>query len=125
MLTFLDFDLHYDPARFFNSLRESSYFSGTDDMGTSGRTVSYGSIYDPVTRICAGTSHWELKANNGEPFIISDLWHKHIPSQAQVYGWLSEAGLTVERSYKNYSDEAIPEPIDESTYRATIWARKD
>ena len=29
---YLDFDLLYDPARFFNSLRESSYFQGTDDM---------------------------------------------------------------------------------------------
>ncbi len=122
---FLDFDLHYDPARIFNELGESSYFNGTDDMGTSGRTVSYGSVYDPVTRICAGTEHWELKANNGESFIISEQWHKHIPSQAQVYGWLSEAGLTIERSYKNYTDEPIPEPLDESMYRATIWARKD
>jgi len=121
---FLDFDLLYDPARFFNSLRESSYFNGTDDMGTSGRIVSYGSVYDPVTRICAGASHWELKTNNGESFVISEQWYKHIPSQAQVYGWLSEAGLTIERSYKNYSDEPIPEPIDESTHRATIWARK-
>jgi SAM-dependent methyltransferase len=122
---FLDFDLLYDPSRFFNSLRESSYFSGTDDMGTSGRTVSYGSVYDPVTHICAGTSHLELTANNGESFVISELWHKHIPPQDQVYGWLSEAGLTIERSYKNYSDEPLPEPIDESTHRATIWVRKD
>ena len=122
---FLDFDLLYDPVRFFNSLRESSYFNGTDDLGTSGRTVSYGSVYDPVTHICAGTSHWELKTNNGESFIISTVWHKHIPSQAQVYGWLSKAGLTIEKSYKNYSDEAIPEPIDETTHRATIWARKE
>lgn len=123
---FLDFDLHYDPACFFNRLGESSYFKGTDDMGTSGRTVSYGSVYDPVTRICVGTRHWELKTNNGESFVtFSEQWHKHIPSQAQVYGWLSEAGLTIERSYKNYTDEPIPKPIDKSMYRATIWARKD
>jgi SAM-dependent methyltransferase len=122
---FLDFDLHYDPVHIFNSLRESSYFNGTDDMGTTGRTVGYGSVYDPVTRICAGTSHWELTTNNGESFIISELWHKHIPSQAQVYGWLSEAGLTIERSYKNYSDESILEPIDKMTHRATIWVKKN
>jgi SAM-dependent methyltransferase len=122
---FLDFDLLYDPARFFNSLRESSYFNGTDDMGTSGRTASYGSVYDPVIHICAGTSHLELTANNGETFVISELWHKHIPTQTQVYAWLSEAGLIIERSYKNYSDEPLPEPIDELTHRATIWARKD
>lgn len=122
---FLDFDLRYDPASFFNRLGESSYFNGTDDMGTSGRTVSHGSVYDPVTRICAGVRHWELKTNNGESLVISELWHKHIPSQEQVYSWLNEAGLTIERSFKNYTDEHIPEPIDESTYRATIWARKD
>ncbi|NLC68191.1 MAG: class I SAM-dependent methyltransferase [Clostridiaceae bacterium] len=123
---FLDFDLHYDPARIFNRSGESSYFNGTDDIGTYGRTVSYGSVYDPVTRICTGTRHWEIKANNGESFIaFSEQWHKHIPSQAQVYGWLSEAGLTIERSYKNYTDEPIHEPLDESMHRATIWARKD
>lgn len=122
---YLDFDLLYDPVRFFSRLRQSSYFSGTDDMGTSGRTISYGSVYDPVTHMCAGTSHLELTANNGESFVISKLWHKHIPAQNQVYGWLREAGLTIERSYKNYSDEPLHEPIDKSTHRATIWARKD
>ncbi|NLO47214.1 MAG: methyltransferase domain-containing protein [Clostridiales bacterium] len=122
---FLDFDLLFDPARFFSSLRESSYFSGTDDMGTSGRTVSCGSVYDPVTRICAGTNHWELTTNNGESFIIPKVWHKHIPTQAQVYSWLDEAGLSIERSFKNYLDEPIPEPIDESTFRATVWAKKN
>ena len=35
----LDFDLHYDPIRIFNGLGEGSYFKGTDDMGTWGRTV--------------------------------------------------------------------------------------
>ena len=122
---FLDFDLHYDPTQIFNRLQESSYFQGTDDMGTSGRYVSYGSVYDPVTHLCAGTSHLELTANNADSFIISKLWHKHIPTQAQVYGWLGEAGLAIERSYKNYSKAPLSEPIDESTHRATIWARKD
>lgn len=122
---FLDFDLHYDPKKVFNRLKESSYFCGTDDLGTFGRTVSYGSVYDPVTRICAGSNHWEITANNGESFIIPNVWHKHIPSQSQVYKWLREAGLTVERAYKNHTNEALSEPIDETTHRATIWARKD
>jgi SAM-dependent methyltransferase len=122
---YLDFDLHFDPAAVFNSLRESSYFNGIDDMGTSGRTVSYGSVYDSVTQMCAGASHWELTTNNGEHFIIPRLWHKHIPTQAQVYDWLTQAGLTIERTYVNYTDEPIPEPITESTYRATIWAQKN
>lgn len=121
---YLDFDLHFDPASFFHRLRESSYFSGEDDMGTSGRTVGYGGVYDPVTRICAGASHLEITTNNGEQFILSQLRHKHIPTQAQVYGWLAEAGFTVERTYKNYSDAPLAEPIDETTHRATIWARK-
>jgi SAM-dependent methyltransferase len=122
---YLDFDLLFDPMSFFSGIKESSYFSGTDDMGTSGRTVSYGSVYDPVTQICAGVNHWELTTNNGDAFIIPMRWYKHIPAQAQVFRWLAEAGFTIERTYMNYTDKPLPEPITESTYRATIWARKN
>lgn len=121
---YLDFDLLFDPASCFHRLGESSYFNGTDDMGTSGRTVGYGSVYDPMTQICAGASHLEITTNNGEQFIISEQSYKHIPTQSQVYGWLTGAGFTIVKAYKNYSDETLTEPIDESTYRATIWARK-
>ncbi len=122
---YLDFQLLYDDAKFFNSLKESSYFEGTDDMGTHGRTVGYGSVYDPVTQICTGVSHLELTTNNGEDFTVVTNWYKHIPKQAQVYEWLSEAGLLIEKTNKNFSAEPLPEPIDESTYRATIWACKN
>ena len=122
---YLDFDLLYDPTSCFNRLKENCYFNGTDDLGTVGRTVSYGSVYDPVTQICAGTSHWELTTNNGEQIIISNRFYKHIPTQAQVYQWLAEAGFTIERTYMNYTDDPIPEPIIESTYRAIIWAKKN
>ena len=121
---YLDFQLLFDDAKFFNSLRESSYFTGTDDMGTYGRTVSYGSVYDPVTQLCGGVSHWELTANNGERFIVSAHWYKHIPKKAQVYAWLTEAGFLIEKAFKNFTEEPLPEPVDESTYRATIWASK-
>lgn len=122
---YLDFQLLYDDAKFFNSMKEGHYFEGTDDMGTHGRTVSYGSVYDPVTHLCGGVSHWELTTNNGEDFTVVTNWLKHIPKQAQVYDWLTEAGLTIEKAYKNFSADPLPEPIDESTYRATIWARKN
>jgi len=120
---FLDFDLHSDPGRFFNSLKESSYFSGSDDLGTTGRTVGYGGSYDPETRIAAGTGHIELTMNTGERLIIPERRYKHIPTQAQVYGWLNDAGLTIERTYRNYTDESVPEPVD-AYCRASIWARK-
>ncbi len=122
---YLDFDLTHNPAAVFNSLGEGSYFNGFDDMGTFGRTVSFGSVFDPVTRICSGTSHIEITQNNGERFILPEIWHKHIPTQGQVYGWLKKAGLSIERTYKNYSDDPLPEPLDEATYRATIWAIKN
>ena len=121
---YLDFLLLYDDTKVFNNLKESSYFKGTDDMGTHGRTVSYGSVYDPVTQLCGGVSHWELTTNNGEDFTVVTNWYKHIPKQAQVYEWLAEAGLSIEKAYKNFSTEPLPEPIDESTYRATIWAHR-
>ncbi len=120
---YLDFDLYEDPAPFFNRLEKSSYFSGTDDLGTSGRTISYGSVYDPITRICAGTNHWELTTNTGELIIVSHQWHKHIPTQAQVYGWLQEAGFEITQTYMDYARESIPVPVRQYC-RATIWAKK-
>jgi len=120
---FMDFDLHSDPGRFFNSLRESSYFSGTDDLGTTGRTVGYGGAYDPVTQIAAGVGHIELTTNTGDQLVILTPSYKHIPTQAQVYNWLKNAGLTIERTYRDYTDTPIPDPID-AYCRATIWARK-
>ena len=122
---YLDFQLLFDDAEIFNSTRESSYFEGTDDMGTHGRTKSYGSVYDPVTQMCGGVSHLELTTNNGEEITIAQNWYKHIPKQAQVYEWLAEAGLASEKTYKNFSAEPLPKPVDESVYRATIWARKN
>ena len=119
---YLDFDLTHDPASVFNRLSEGSYFNGFDDLGTYGRTMSYGSVFDPVTRICSGTSHIEITQNNGERVILPEIWHKHIPTQEQVYGWITKAGLSIEQSYKNYSGEPLSMPLDADTYRATIWA---
>ena len=122
---YLDFDLHCNPGAVFNRLNESSYFVGADDLGTYGRTVSYGSVYNPVTQICTGANHVEITTNNGKQIVLSKPWLKHIPTQAQVYNWLENAGFSIERTYKNYTDEPLLEPIAESTHRATIWARKD
>lgn len=121
---YMDFDLHNNPTARFNRLKESSYFKGTDELGTNGRTVSYGSVYDPITQICTGTGHWELTTNSGEQINITKCWYKHIPTQMQVYDWLSDAGFTIEHTYQNYTAEPIPEPIGEATNRAIIWARK-
>lgn len=122
---YLDFDLSHDPAAVFNRLGEGSYFKGFDDLGTFGKTVSFGSVFDPATRICAGTSHIEITQNNGERFLLPKIWHKHIPAQGQVYNWLTKAGFSIEQTYKNYSGDPIPEPLDAATYRATIWSIKN
>lgn len=122
----LDYDQHTDESarKAFNGLGESSYFNGTDELGTSGRTVSWGGAYDPVTRIYAGIGHWELIPNNGEKFTYAEKPHyKHIPTLNQVYGWLAGAGLTVEKSYRDYTNEPLSE--NEPGYvKATIWAKK-
>ncbi|MNC76940.1 hypothetical protein D3C75_1287730 [compost metagenome] len=81
-------------------------------------------MYDPITRICTGVGHWELTTNSGEQFILPKRWYKHIPTQSQVYGWLSDAGFSIERTYLNYTVEPIPELIIEAVNRAIIWARK-
>jgi SAM-dependent methyltransferase len=122
---YLDFDLHRNPMSILSRLKESSYFCGTDDMGTTGRTVSYGSVYDPITQICTGAVHLELTTNNGETIIVQNCWYKHIPTQTQVYRWLEDAGFIIEKTYMNFTEEPLPEPIIESTHRATIWARKN
>lgn len=122
---FLDFDLHADPQAVFHKPGDGAcYFEGSDDLGTYGRTASYGSVYDPVTQICSGVSHVEIITNNGEARIIPERWYKHIPTLHQVYGWLADAGLTPEKTFANYSDTPLTEPLDENTYRATLWVRK-
>ena len=120
----MDFDIHYDPAKFFTRLGESSYFHGTDDLGTYGRTVSYGSVYNPVTQICTGSNHTELTTNTGEFFTVPGLRHKHIPSQEQVWDWCVKAGFSIEKTYKNYTQDPIPVPIDETTSHATLLLKK-
>lgn len=120
----MQFDLHAQPEKVFSRLAESSYFTGCDDLGTYGRTVSYGSVYDPITQICAGSGHKEITTVGGETIIYPERWYKHIPTQAQVYGWLRDAGLTLARTYRDYTPQPIPEPVD--TYvNAVLWARKE
>ncbi len=121
---YLDFELHLDPKPIYHTLQEFHCFTGIDDLGTSGRTVSYGSVYNPVTQICSGVNHIELTMNTGESFIYPNHWYKHIPTQAQVYEWLQEVGFLIERTYHNYTDTPVSKPIDETTFQMTIWARK-
>ena len=125
---FLDYDQHSETSaiKFFNRLGESGRLGDdsvySDELGTSGKFINYGSVYDPVTRVCAWASHKDLLTNNGERIIESTVGHKHIPTLKQVYGWLSDSGFTVERSYRNYTDAPLNE--DESDFvRASIWAR--
>ena len=121
----MDYDQHSEASavKFFNNLGESNYFKGIDDLGTTGKTASYGSVYDPVTRICAGAGHLDLTAINGERIIMSEIRYKHIPAWAQVCDWLTGAGFIVERTYRNYSKEPLAD--NESDYvKATIWAQK-
>jgi SAM-dependent methyltransferase len=125
----LDYDQHSDSSavKFFNRLAESgrlSYGSEyTDELGTGGKIISYGNVYDPITRICTGVSHMDLLTNNGERIIESTTGYKHIPALTQVYGWLNDAGFLVEKTYRNYTDEPLSEQSPDFS-RATIWARK-
>jgi len=126
---FLDYDQHSETSaiRFFNYLSESGC-SGVDseyvdELGTRGKFKNYGNVYDPVTRICTWSSHRELLTNNGESIVESTVGHKHIPTLKQVYEWLANAGLTIEKTYSNYTDEPLNEQ-HEDFVRATIWAKK-
>mgnify|MGYP000891203622 CR=1 FL=1 len=126
----MDYDQHSDASavKFFNRLGESGRLGDNsehvDEFGTSGKIKIYGNVYDPVTRICTWASHSDLLTNNGERIIESSLGHKHIPTLTHVYRWLAEAGFTVEKTFRNYTDEPLSD--NEPDYvRATIWARKD
>ena len=122
----LDYDQHTEESavKFFNRSGESGNEPVyTDDLGTSGKFKRYGCVYDPVTHICTWANHMELLTNSGEKIIESTMGYKHIPMINQVYGWLADAGLTVEKSYRNYSDEPVSE--NETDYvKATVWAKK-
>lgn len=127
----LDYDQHSDTSavKFFNHLSEKG--SGrlgvdcvyADDLGTSGKFVNYGNVYDPVTRICTWASHSDLLTNNGERIIKSTMGYKHIPTLKQVYGWLADAGFNVEKTFRNYTSETVSEN-EPDCVRATIWAKK-
>jgi SAM-dependent methyltransferase len=121
---YLDFDLHVNLRDTFGSLDDSCYFHGVDDFGTSGKLLYTGSICDPVTRINCRIGHWDLTLVSGERYVKPYMSYKHLPSQEQVYGWIADAGLVIEKTYKNFSDESIDEPLKEHC-RATIWARKE
>ena len=126
---FLDYDQHSDASavKFFNRLGESGRLGVdseyTDELGTSGKFKNYGGVYDPVTRICTWASHRDLTTNNGERIIESTVGYKHIPTLKQVYGWLADTGLTIEKTYSNYTEEPLDEK-HEDFVRATIWAKK-
>lgn len=121
---YLDFDLYANPRTIFTSTGESYYFDGTDELGTTGRTVSCGSVYDGATQICAGCSHLELRTASGEKIIIPRNWYKHIPTLPQVFTWLDEAGFNIFKTYRNYSAEPLPDSPDDKLWRASILARK-
>jgi 2-polyprenyl-3-methyl-5-hydroxy-6-metoxy-1,4-benzoquinol methylase len=120
---FMDFDLHNNPESVFNEITQSSYFVGADELGTTGKTVSYGSVYDSVTRITTGSSHTELTLNNGIELIVPELWYKHIPSQQQINDWLNDSGFEVEQTWRDYTTEQLAD-YEPDGVRATIWARK-
>jgi len=121
----LDYDQHTDEsaAKFFNYLGEKRGETYSDDLGTSGYFKYYGGVYDPVQRICMWVNHRSLITNNGESIVESTNGYKHIPSLGQVYGWLHDAGLTIDKTWKNYSDEPLSESIL-GYNKATIWAKK-
>jgi hypothetical protein len=125
----LDYDQHSDSsaAKFFNHLGESGRlgvdYEYTDELGTRGKFKNYGSVYDPVTRICTWASHVDLQTNNGEHIVDSTVGHKHIPTLEQVYGWLDSAGFTVTNTYRNYTDSPLSRQ-EPDFVRATVWAKK-
>ena len=121
----LDYDQHIksSASEFFNHQGEFSFFEGVDELGTSGKVVGYGGLYNPVTQICTWTNHIELITNNGEKIIVPKNGYKYIPMLSEVYQWLDDTGFIVEKAYRNYSDETLSD--NETDFvRATIWAKK-
>lgn len=125
----LDYDQHSDESavKFFNRLGESGRLGNdseyVDELGTSGKFKIYGNVYDPVTRICTWASHNDLLTNYGERIIKSTMGYKHIPSLKQVYAWLATACFNVEKTYRNYTNEALSDN-EPDFVRATILAKK-
>lgn len=125
----LDYDQHSDASavKTFNRVGDGGRLGGEtayfDELGTAGKFINYGGVYDPVTRVCTWASHRELLTNNGERIIAPTSGHKHIPALGQVYEWLSDAGFVVEKTYRNHTGEPLSEN-EPDFVRATIWAKK-
>jgi hypothetical protein len=60
--------------------------------------------YDPVTRIDCRIYHWDLTLGSGERYVKPYTSYNRFSSQEQVYGWITDAGLVIEKSYKNGTD---------------------
>lgn len=117
---YLCFDLHTHPERVFGRTGERVYFDGTDDRGVYGRYIGCGGTYDEETQMAVGKGRTELTLPNGEKHKFITPSKKHIPTLAQVHGWLRDNGFAVEEEYGDFAKN----PISEKTHRAVICAHK-
>ncbi|WP_162551085.1 class I SAM-dependent methyltransferase [Paenibacillus tepidiphilus] len=114
----LDFNLFADPVSAFTRKGERVQFEGTGSLGTYGRITALDSVYDSGSQVASGKSRTELLFSSGERYVAERSWSKHIPTLAQVEGWLSDAGFTGVTVYGDYEGN----PVGNGTHRAVILA---
>ncbi|MDT8719162.1 class I SAM-dependent methyltransferase [Clostridium sp. 19966] len=117
---FLDFGMFAQPEEIFSKDNGRVIFEGTDSYGVYGKHVVIGDGYDARTQIAYGRRLTELHMPDNHQEIIHETWEKHIPTLEQVHKWLIESGFKVVNEFGDYNRN----PIDESTYRAIIWAER-
>jgi len=118
---YLDFFLEAHPEKRFNFQNEGFVvFEGVDSVGTHGRYTVMNGAFDPDTQLHTRTCRTEITPKDSETFVFEHASHTHIPTLMQVMGWLERAGFAVEHSYGDFSGN----PMDETTSRAILWARK-
>ncbi|WP_168194759.1 class I SAM-dependent methyltransferase [Thermococcus aciditolerans] len=118
---YLDTHLVAHPEQFFGQPGERVIFEGIDSWGTYGRYILIDEKYNAQKQVVSGVRRFELRLKSGETFCKEESYVKHIPTAQEIEGWITAAGLVIERRYGDYKGN----PISETTNRAIYWAKRN
>lgn len=117
---YLDFCHFEHPEMVFDDPGERVIFEGTDDRGVTGYAAILNGHFDADTRMAYNDRLAELTLPDGRRLRWQAKSVKHIPTLAQVQGWLLEAGLVPLALYGDYDRR----PVSDKTTHAIFFAQK-
>ena len=117
---YLDFNHFEYPERFFDDPKERIIFEGTDDQGVTGHMSISNGHFDAAVRMAYNDRFAKLTLPDGRQLHGQAKSAKHIPTLAQVQGWLLDAGFVPLALYGDYDRR----PVSDKTTRALFFAQK-